>query len=120
MTQKEMQMERKYYAIENQKGSSTSHGFSNTWSVLVFNSKASRDKFVSESINITVKAIEKKDVTRYAANWSLTYNKANKPEPFTSEYWGIVDYSERDIPGFVGYVEVCSPDNFYPPAPSLY
>lgn len=111
---------KKYYAIENSMGSSTSHGFANTWSVLVFDSKAARDKFVAESVNITVEAIHKKDATRYAANWSLMFNKANRPEPFTTEYWGITDSSDRDIPGFIGYVEVCSPDDYYTPASALY
>jgi len=88
---------------------------------LVFNSKKARDNFVNESTNITVRAIKRTNATRYAANWSLTFNEANRPKPFTSEYWGIVDADARDIPGFIGYVEVC--DNIYcqiPNAPSFY
>lgn len=101
---------KRYYAGQSDNGSSTSHGFSNDWTVYAFSSKLSRDEFVANSTNISCIAIPAKDATKYAANYSLTSNKINRPTPFTNEFWGIVDsqYDSGIKPvGCIGYLSVC-------------
>jgi len=81
----------KYYAAGSDHGTSSSHGFANDWTVYIFNTKQSRDDFVNNSDNITMKAVKRSDATRYATNMSLTTNHTNAPVPFSGEYWGISD-----------------------------
>jgi SRSO17 transposase len=102
----------KYYAADNSYSDSTSIGFSNTWSVLVFNSRKARDAYVSDSPRLATRSIRKNEVTNYAANWLPNDNRLNEPKPFTGEFWGIVDngYLYDDEPdGYLGHVAVCDP-----------
>lgn len=103
----------KYYAGGSSHGSETSYGFSNDWFVYVFKDKQSRDKFIEEEPNISVKAIKRKDVIKYATNFDLNSNKDHKPEPFTGQYWGIVDNWDNNPEGCIGQIEVCQPDDNY-------
>ena len=102
-----------YYAGGSNHGTSSSHGFSNDWFVLAFSDKKSRDKYVEESENISVRSILRKDVTSYAANWSLNQNKEIKPRPFTDEFWGITYFDRWDVSwasNIVGFIDICNPD----------
>ena len=81
---------RKYYAAFNYSD------FANTWKVYAFESKSTRDRFVHENDGFTFRnnicqclVIKKNQVTRYAANWSLTRNELIAPKPFTEECWVI-------------------------------
>lgn len=98
----------KYYAAINAYSTESSIGFSNTWDVLVFNSKSARDDYVNNSTALATRAIKKSEVTSYAANYNCTFNKVIKPRPFTEEFWGI-DNDQKQIPGYLGYVRVCYP-----------
>jgi hypothetical protein len=70
----------KFYAVENVYGSETSVGFDNTNRVLMFYSKALRDKYVAEhnNGNISIRAISRKTAHKYAdcafAGWIYLYN----------------------------------------------
>ena len=96
---KKIKRMRKYFSAESMCGSSTSYGFSNDTIVYVFASKADRDKYVRESSNLSVKAINKSDVTRHATNGDY------KPNPFKGEFWGIEEVEENDK-GIIGQVTI--------------
>lgn len=98
----------KYYAIENMYGSETSHGFSNTWQILVFKTKNSRDKYVENSTDITTSKIKKSELSGYTQ-----YVK-----PFSGNYLGIEPAPEKEIDGFIGYVVVAN--QYDEPLDSLY
>jgi hypothetical protein len=57
-----------FYAAINVRGNETSIGFSNTWGVLEFTSKAERDEFVeiTKERNISVRAIKATEVKKYS------------------------------------------------------
>ena len=98
--------DKRYYAIKNIYGTSTSAGFGNTWEVLVFKSKKERDKYVDQySIdNISVQSIKRSEVGKYlnddykpfdgkkiCVDWRNYYDR----EPFgivTREWSAEVDY----------------------------
>lgn len=94
---------KRYFSAESMHGNSTSYGFSNDTIVYVFASKADRDRYVRESSNLSVKAISKQDVTKQATNYSLTFNRDIKPNPFKGEFWGIEEVEENDK-GIIGRV----------------
>ena len=96
---KKIKRTRKYFSAESMCGSSTSHGFSNDTIVYVFASKSDRDRYVRESSNLSVKAINKSDVTRHATNGDY------KPNPFKGEFWGIEEVEENDK-GIIGRVTI--------------
>lgn len=100
---------KKYYAKVNYYATESSQGFTNTWDVYVFDSKRARYEFVECDDRWGTAAIKQSEVTRVAANWSMSRNEYIKPKPFTSEYWGINDYDalDRGIDGLVGIVSVC-------------
>ena len=50
-----------HYAANNIYGTSTSVGFSNTWRVFAFATKASRDAFVEDG-NMSARAVKRKDI----------------------------------------------------------
>lgn len=99
----------KYYAAKN------TMNFANTWEVLVFDSKKSRDEYVNKwdghyGYNVwDVRAIKKSEVTQYASNYSMTRNEYNTPKPFSGQFWGISDWDEDMSIGLLGHVEVCDP-----------
>jgi hypothetical protein len=102
----------KYYAATNVYASDVSVGGGNTWEVHVFDSRKSRDAFVESRTDLATRAIKKSEVTQYAANWDMHRNKPRRPEPFTGEYWGIVDEYLEGGPdgrpaGHLGYVDIC-------------
>ena len=90
----------RYYAVENQYGSSTSHGFCNTWDILVFNSKKARDSYVNESTNITTKSIKKAELSLYTRS----------VKPFSGEALIIIKDPNNETPGLLGCAEVAYPE----------
>lgn len=97
----------KYYAALNIMNAA------NTWEVLVFSNKKSRNCFVEKQDGSTYRnnlikclAITKKQVTGYASNLSLNDNCMIKPEPFSGEYWGICYNRGEEIDGYIGDVVV--------------
>lgn len=87
----------RYYAADNLYGSDTSIGFTNTWRVMVFSSKAARDDFV-ENGNRSTRSIKRREIGQYIP----------APKPFTGEArvlntW-MDEYQSKVIPGFVGQV----------------
>ena len=93
-------------------GSRTSWGFSNDTVVKIWNSKRARDRYVDTCDNMSVKAIQRNEVTRYATNFDLVRNRDCKPSPFSGEYWGIRtpddSYDEYDSfpEGYVGCIDI--------------
>ncbi len=85
----------RHYAAENLYGTSTSHGFANTWYVVVFDSAAKRDAYVEGRDTITAKAISRRQVTSYVDA---------TPKCFSTQHYAIINeqsYSEEAI-GVVG------------------
>lgn len=104
-----------FYAATNNHANTYSVGFANTWFVMAFGSRKARDAFVAAATDRATRAITKREITRYASNWSETRNEYNRPRPFTNQYWGIVDdtpeYTALGRPdGYLGHVTVCDPD----------
>ena len=101
-------MTRKFYSRESVHGSSTSHGFNNDILVKVFANKHDRDYYVSNSNNISCYAITRNDVTKEAANLSLTDNRIIKPNVFQGEYWAVlpIDKNEHNIIGIIGIADI--------------
>ena len=99
----------KFYAAINAHSTPDSIGFANTWTVVVFNNREARDEYVKDSDSVATRAINRSEVTKYAANW--TGDSYRRPTPFSGEYWGIVAvpaWSEWKAPrGYLGYVDVC-------------
>ena len=100
-----------FYTAESTNGSSTSYGFCNDTIVKVWDSRKSRDKYLDTCNDLSVKAINRSQVTRYATNYSTTRNEDIKPNPFKGEYWGIeTDHYDCDSypEGYVGYITIGS------------
>lgn len=91
-----------YYAGGSNHGSDTSFGFANDWTVYVFKTETGRDNWIENAHNLSARKIERKDITKYAANYSLTRNELIKPNPFSGRFWGVVE----DNIG-IGHIEVC-------------
>lgn len=70
-----------YYAADNGFSSETDVGFFNTWYILAFDSKITRDKYVRESRQLGAHAIKKNKIKEYLRD---------KPRPFTKERYAIV------------------------------
>lgn len=101
---------KRYYAATNSHSTSSSMGFANTWNVMVFSSKSSRDDYVDNSHDLATRAIRRDEVTKYASNLDLSSGRKVKPDTFSGQYWGIVDcdyISDDDIDGYMGHVIVC-------------
>jgi hypothetical protein len=99
----------KFYAASNNYSSESSIGFANTWFVMVFESKKSRDAYVASARNLAPRAIHKSDIAQYISR---------APKPFTSQFYGIrhesmMDSGKESPEGFIGYVEVCEEENSY-------
>lgn len=104
---------KKFYAAINKLG------FANSWDVLVFHSKDSRDRYVNEMDGYNhvtqrvydCRAIRRDQVTSYANNLSLTQNCDSSPKPFSGECWMISDVFTMDdpTPGLIGSVFVGIP-----------
>lgn len=54
-----------YYAAINSYATETSVGFANTWGVVRFADRASRDEYVEEATDLATKAILAKEVKNY-------------------------------------------------------
>ena len=90
---------RNYYLAYNEYGSESSHGFANTWSVAVFQSKKDRDNAVKNSKNITSRAIKKSEITGILSGTMSV-------KPFSGDYYGIVKNLDDDNSNCIGYVSV--------------
>ena len=99
-----------YYAGASDHGSNTGYGFANDWTVLVFADKKSRDNWVENCGNLSAVPIKRRDVTKRAANWSLTQNKLMEPDTFKGEFWGINNLNSDEKNGIVGYIVVFDDD----------
>lgn len=60
-------MSKSFYAADNSYGSETDLGFSNTWYVIEFPSKAARDEFVSASSKRSTRAIKAAEIKAYGS-----------------------------------------------------
>lgn len=87
----------RFYAANNDYGTETSIGFSNTWAVLAFGTRQARDHYVAQSNSLAARAIKRKEVTRYI-------NRT--PAPFSGEHYALIMPIHEDIPGFLGTIEV--------------
>ena len=88
-----------YYATKNLYGSDTSVGFANTWTVLVFTDKTSRDKYIDSSNDMSVNAINKADIKKYI----------NAAKPFSGKRRAINTRSSDGIAPFYGTIELMYP-----------
>lgn len=58
-------MSKSFYAADNSYGSETDIGFSNTWYVIRFASKAARDELVSASTKRSTRVIKAAEINAY-------------------------------------------------------
>jgi len=108
-------MEKKlFYSAESAHGSESSHGFANDTIVYAWDSKKSRDNYITHCRNISAQAVKRVDVTKHATNWSMTNNCEIKPRPFYPEFWGIVSLDDEykcqgtiKHCGLVGEIRIC-------------
>ena len=104
-----------FYAADNSYSSETDIGFVNTWYVLAFETRRTRDEYVNTAPGMAARSIKRNEVVRYAA-----MGGRRRPQPFTGEYWGVVPdwryvYGEATAPiGYVGHVEVVEVDPWEP------
>jgi len=93
---------RKFFAIGNHYGNSTSHGFANTYYCLVFNNQSDRAAWVSSSESLSAQAIKKSEIGQYL----------ERPKPFSGMAFMIAALGEEcEIPGCDGTVIVDYPGN---------
>lgn len=90
----------KFYAANNQYGSDTDIGFSNTWYALAFSSKNARDTYVASNRSLAARKITRKELSRYIQG---------VPKPFSGERYALVS-SEECISGCLGQIAVTHPD----------
>ncbi len=103
--QGDRKMKRYYYAAVNSYASDVSHGFGNTWYVMVFNSKESRDNYVEDQEDLCTCAIKRNEVIYYAKR---NYDYST-PKPFSGESWVIdMDYDDEVVKGHIGDITVAS------------
>ena len=95
-----------HYTADNLYGSTTSVGFSNTWRVLAFADKASRDAHVSKNSpsDRSLRAIKRADISRYL----------DSPRPFSGEAVCLDAYAAEliDSEEILGVVCVATPDRY--------
>jgi hypothetical protein len=97
-----------FYAADNHYGSDTSTGFANTWYVLAFADKNSRNEYVDHRPNLSARAIKRPHIGKFLPK---------RPRPFTGERYAITrplwlaDDALLLPEGFVGYVDVSTPDD---------
>ena len=105
-------MSKYFYSSESARGTSSSFGFCDDTIVRVFDSKESRDAFVTDTPNISARKIRRNQVTVMATN-ETTIGNSNAPAPFTGDYWGIYknDEGEYFAPGQIGIVVVVRDGN---------
>jgi len=91
----------RFYAAKNVYGSESSIGFANTWSVLVFNDKLSRDNFVDDAggDNISIRRITRAQIKDYI----------DAPKPFTGQRRAIDTHAAEGGAPFFGAIELMYP-----------
>jgi hypothetical protein len=114
-----------YYAAVNIYATENSIGFANTWEVLAFINRRTRDAFVSGRTDLATRAIRKNEITKYSRTWNTQSNDYTRPKPFSGQYWGIVDdhpeWSATGRPnGYIGQVEVVDPNGYSQVVARLY
>ena len=60
-----------FYAATNRYASQTSYGFSNTWSVLGFATRAMRDAYVARATDLATRAISSAEISKYGGKRGL-------------------------------------------------
>jgi hypothetical protein len=95
-----------FYAAINTYATETDMGFSNTWGVLAFETRAARDAYIDSADDLATRAITRRAVTQYVSR---------KPRPFTGERY-IIEHTPRTLDGcapdgMIGAVAVGSPDD---------
>ncbi len=95
-----------FYAADNQYSTPTSVGFSNTWSVLAFESKTARDAWVKMDDGLAARAIKRTEIAKYLDR---------EPKPFTGECYALTRpyWTEDDCTpsGLIGYISVAHRDD---------
>ena len=93
-----------FYAADNQYSNETSTGFANTWMVLAFENRKTRDAWVQDQSGLAARAITRADIANYV-------NRV--PKPFTGECYAVTigGLTDRNVPGFVGYVDVATTED---------
>jgi hypothetical protein len=98
-------MKRYFYSSESAHGSKESYGFANDITVLVWRSKADRDRYLSKTDNISAKVVRYDQVTREAMKLDLTGIQLIKPRPYCHEFWAIL-LTNRTEPGLAGEIGI--------------
>ena len=93
-------MSKKYYAADNLYSSETSVGFANTWFVIAFSSKKSRDQFVMERKGVAIRPIKRSEISRYTDHIKHFSGMRKAIAVNISPY----DEYVEDIPGMIGQV----------------
>lgn len=95
-----------FYAAINTYASETDTGFSNTWGVLAFSTRAARDAYVESAIDLATRAITRREISNYTSR---------QPRPFTGERY-IIERTPRTFDdsapdGLIGAVAVGYPND---------
>lgn len=98
-----------YFAADNRYGNETGIGFANSWYVMAFASKETRDEFVSVSNSMAARPISADEVTRYASMNS----DFSTPKPFSGEFWAIWDDRITELDGYIGTVVIANEGGHY-------
>ena len=85
------------FAANNRYATDTCDGFYNTWFVLAFEDKKSRDDYVANAKGMAVRPIAKASIRFYV----------KAPKPFTGERRAIC-LAAAEWPGLIGEVCVCT------------
>ena len=88
------------FAANNHYATDTNTGFANTWYVVAFADKQSRDEYVSKAQGMAVKAITKAEISHYVP----------APKHFSGAKRAI-GKAFPEWPGMIGEVYVCHPND---------
>ena len=82
-----------FYAAINSYATETSTGFSNTWGVLAFETKAARDSYIADASDLATRSIARKEIGKYLG----------EIKPFCGQRF-MIGLTAREIDGCVGEV----------------
>ena len=95
-----------FYAAINAYANETSTGFNNTWGVLAFETRSTRDAYVASRNDLATRAITRKEITRYVEGEIKPFTGARYIIQHTGQ---TIDDSGPD--GLIGAVAVGYPND---------
>jgi hypothetical protein len=94
-----------FYAADNVYSTPTSVGFANTWQVLAFQDRATRDAWVRNDEGLAARAIKRNEIRKYLHE---------VPKPLTGQMYALVapTIDEGNPDGLIGYIQVADRGEF--------